>query len=178
MSARGEARIWRPKGAVAVLDTSVLIRAYLSPAGNPNASEMVTLLAGLAYDSFTSPPILTEVETVLARPRFGIPAARTRIWLDNFVRMSRQVNPSAIPGDYAAALGHDEKDNPILKTALAVNLHEDGQRAIGSAVIDLGCFIVSTDDDFAPGRNVWGWAFIRPHAFLALLRTTDRRTKI
>lgn len=162
---------WWPKGAIAVLDTSTLVRARLSPEGEPNPSRLLMLLAGHAYDSFTSPAILGEVEQVLSRPRFGIPESETRIWLDHFVRMSRQLDATVIPGDYAAALGDDEKDNPILKTALAVNLHDEGQEAIAFAAAKLGCFIVSTDQDFAEGRTSWGWKFVRPHTFLALLRS-------
>lgn len=43
----------------------------------------------------------------------------------------------------------------MLKTALAVNIHEEGQRAIGAAIQGYGYFIVSLDKDFQPGRNVW-----------------------
>ncbi|MBI3977123.1 MAG: hypothetical protein HY331_02950 [Chloroflexi bacterium] len=91
------------------------------------------------------------------------------------MRASRQVNPDAIPGDYAAVLNDDEKDTPVLKTALAVSVHEDGQRAIAGAHMGWGCFIVSSDRDFTPGRNVWGWTFIRPDDFWVLLRSPRRR---
>lgn len=161
-----EAGVWSPKGLVAVLDTSVLVAARLSKAERPTSSREVLRLAGILYDSFTSPAILEEVEEVLARPRFGVPVDETRRWLDVFVRQSRQVDPGLVPGSYASAVHSDEKDSPVLRTALAVNLHEGGQRAIATAKTGRGCFIVSWDRDFAPGRSFWGWTFIRPDAFL------------
>ena len=87
MSAPGTERFGRPKGVVAVLDTSVLVRAWLSPVAPPNPSRRVMLLAGVAYDSFTSPAILDEVEEVLVRPRFGAAAGQIRLWLDAFLRL-------------------------------------------------------------------------------------------
>lgn len=79
----------RPKGVVAILETSVLVRAWLSPTAAPNPSRRAMLLAGVEYDSFISPPILDEVEEVLARPRFGADPAQVRLWLDVFMRASR-----------------------------------------------------------------------------------------
>jgi predicted nucleic acid-binding protein len=105
---------------VAVLDTSVLVRAWLSAAAPPNPSRRAMLLAGLAYDSFTSPAILNEVEEVLARPRFGAEPARVSLWLDAFLRASRQVFPEVIPGRDARAIRGDTADLPVLKTAHAV----------------------------------------------------------
>lgn len=71
-------RFGRPKGVVAVLDTSVLVRAWLSAAAPPNPSRRDMLLAGLAYDSFTSPAILNEVESVASPDVWRIPARCTR----------------------------------------------------------------------------------------------------
>jgi predicted nucleic acid-binding protein len=161
---------WQPKGIVAVLDTSVLVAARHAKMNRPSPSRDIVLLAGTAYNSFTSPAILDETERVLARPHLGYPVADTRRWIDTYVRHSRQVHPGIIPGDYAVALGNDPKDEPVLKTALAVSLDEDGRVAVAAAHEGAGCYIVSLDRDFAPGRNVWGWAFIRPEAFIALLR--------
>lgn len=164
-----ELGLWKPKGIVAVIDTSVFVAARVSSAGNLSSARQVVRFAGLVYDSFTSPGILQEVEDVLARPRFGYPVAETRRWLEVFLRHSRQVDPAFVPGDYSAALHADEKDNPIFKTALAVNLHEEGQVALADAKCRYGCFLVSKDRDFEEGRNVWGWEFIRPETFWQLL---------
>jgi predicted nucleic acid-binding protein len=165
--------IWNPKGVVAVIDTSVLIAARITMAGETSPSRQVVGSAGILYDSFTSPEILEEVEAVLARPRFGYSVAETRKWLELFLRHSRQVDPASVPGDYSAALDDDEKDNPVFKTALAVNLHEEGQVAVENARSGYGCFLVSMDSDFAEGRNVWGWKFTRPESFWRLLLSRD-----
>ena len=163
--------LWEPKGLVAVLDTNILVSARLSRSTRRTVSKDIFSLAGLAYDSFTSPAILEEVELVLARPRFGIPKEETRIWLDVFLRHSRQVDPGQIPGEYAETLGNDSKDNHVLKTALAVNLHEEGRIAVEESIRRDGCYIVSADSDFEEGRVVWGWKFIRPEDFFRLLRS-------
>lgn len=163
--------LWEPKGLVAVLDTNVLVSVRLSRAPRRTVSREIFDLAGLVYDSFTSPAILEEVELVLARPKFGIPIGETRCWLDVFLRHSRQVDPCRVPGDFAAALGNDRKDNHVLKTALAVNLHEEGQKAVEESIRRDGCYIVSADSDFEEGRVVWGWRFIRPENFYHLLRS-------
>ncbi|MBI4319901.1 MAG: PIN domain-containing protein [Chloroflexi bacterium] len=168
-----EFSVWTPKGLAAVIDTSVFVAARLSKSAQPAPPREIIRAAGAAYDSFTSLAILGEVERVLARPKFNYAVGETRLWLDPFIRRSRQVSDRDIPGNYAGALRDDEKDNPVLKTALAVNIHEEGQRAISAATQSYGCFIVSLDNDFQPGRNVWGWTFIRPIAFWGMLRAID-----
>lgn len=162
--------LWTPKGIVAVVDTSVHVRAYLAAAGSSSPSAQVQEQAGYAYDSFTSPEILDETERVLVR-EFGAQPERVRRWLDQFGRQSRQVDPDRIPGDFAAQLRGDERDNPVLKTALAVYPHDpEGQEAVSAAMADAGLFIVSTNTrHFPPGRNLYGWTCIRPHELLARL---------
>ena len=164
-----QSTLWRPKGLVAVLDASTLVAARLARVDRHSSSRDSVRLAGTVFDSFTSPAIVEEVEIVLARPKFGFTIVETRRWLDVFVRHSRQVDPGVVPGEYTAALHGDVRDNPVLKTALAVNLHEEGQGAIAEAGTRYGCFIVSWDKHFEPGWNLWGWQCIRPDAFLALL---------
>jgi hypothetical protein len=128
------------------------------------------LLAGVAYDSFTSPAILDEVEDVLARPRFGA-AGQVRHWLDAFLRASRQVFPALIPGDDARALRGDVEDLPVLKTGYAVAAAgEEFGDILAAARAGGGWFIVSEDTHhFTPGWNVYGWQFITAHEFLQLL---------
>lgn len=118
-----------PKGIAAVIDTSVLVRAWLSPL-TPNASLRLIALAGAAYDSFTSPAIFLELEEVLTQPRFGARSDQVRIWLDPIIRASRQVFPETVPGGGAGAVGGDVGDVPILKTAYAVDIV--GGRSHGS----------------------------------------------
>ena len=57
------------------------------------------------------------------------------------------------------------------EVVLAAYVDPNGQTSIQVALADLGCYVVSLDNDFTPGRNVWGWTFIRPHVFLGLLRS-------
>jgi predicted nucleic acid-binding protein len=165
-------RLGRQKGVVAVLDTSVLVRAWLSPAASPNPSRRVMLLAGAAYDSFTSPAILGEVEEVLGRPRFGAAPAQVRLWLDVFLRASRQVFPELIPGDGAGAVRGDVEDLPVLKTAYAAAAGEEFGDILVTARTDGGWFLVSENTrHFTPGWNVHGWQFIPAHEFLQLLQS-------
>jgi hypothetical protein len=82
---------------VAVLDTSVLVRAWLSRTAAPNSARRVLLLAGLVYDSFTSPAIIEAAEEVLVRPRFAARRADVRRWFDAYLRASRQVFPETVP---------------------------------------------------------------------------------
>ncbi len=112
---------WAPKGVVAVLDTSVLVRAWLAGRAARTAAWSTMLLAGVLYDSFTSPAILEEVEEVLTRPRFGAQPASVRAWVDAFVRQSRQVFPESMPFEDARVVGGDVGDLPVLRTALAVD---------------------------------------------------------
>lgn len=114
-------------------------------------------LAGQAYDSFTSPAILEEVEDVLVRPRFGASRGQVRLWLDAFLRVSRQVFPEIIPGGDPAVVGGDPDDLPVLNTAYAA--------AGGGA---------ENTRDFSPGRNVYGWRFVTAYTFLRVLRRRGR----
>jgi hypothetical protein len=127
----------------------------------------------VAYDSFTSPAILDEVEEVLTRPRFGAAPAQVRLWLDIFLRASRQVFPESIPGGDAGAVRGDLADLPILKTAYAVAAAgEELGEVLVAARTDGGWFLVSENTrDFTPGRIVHGWRFITAHAFLGLLHS-------
>lgn len=162
----------RPKGIVAVLDTSVLVRAWLSPTAAPNPSLQALLLAGVVYDSFTSPAILEEVEEVLVRPRFGADPARVRKWLDAFVRASRQVFPQTIPTVSAGVVRGDVDDLPVLHTAYAATATgDDAPGVLQAAGEDGGWFLVSANTrHFTPGWNVHGWRFIATTDFMQRLR--------
>lgn len=164
-----------PKGVAAILDTSVLVRAWLTRQP-PNPSRQVMLLAGELYDSFTSPSILEEFEEVAARPRIAGDVTLVRTWLDVHLRASRQVFPEFIPGGGAAAVGGDIGDLPILKTAFAASVGgEDMTRILELASHDGGCYIVSENtSDFVPGHNVYGWEFTTATMFLRLLRRRRR----
>jgi predicted nucleic acid-binding protein len=161
----------RPKGMVAILETSVLVRAWLSPASAPNPSRRAMLLAGVAYDSYTSPVILDEVQEVLARPRFGADPTQVRRWLDTFVRASRQVFPEVIANAGKGAAGvvrGDEADLPILHTAYAATAvgHEVGDALEAARTGGGWCLVPENTRHFTPGWNVHGWQFITASAFL------------
>lgn len=171
----GDQISWRPKGVVAVLDTSIHVRAWLSPRDRPNPSLRVMLLAGVVYDSLTGPAVLEEVEEVLVRPRFSGTAQAVRVWLDAFLRASHQVFPEAVPVDDPRAVGGDVDDLPILRTAYAALTARELVEVLASARTDGGWFIVSEDiHHFVPGQNVYGWEMITSRAFL---RTLVRRGK-
>ena len=163
----------RPKGIVAVLDTSVLVRAWLSPADRPNASRRVTLLAGVVYNSLISPAILEETEEVLSRPRFGAHRAQVREWLDAFTRASLQVFPETVPGVTARVVGGDEDDLPVLKTALAGAIEHT---AVTEAARIAGhTYVVSENTrHFVPGRVVYGWRYITAADILRVLLRRGR----
>jgi hypothetical protein len=176
VSDSGAESFGRPKGVVAVLDTSVLVRGWLSPASPPNPSRRVMLLAGVIYDSFTSPAILDEDEEVLARPRFGAEPAQVRLWLDAFLRASRQVFPESIPGGGTGAVRGDVDDLPVLHTAYAASLAGATMGGIlAAARVEGGWFLVSENTrHFTPGWNVHGWQFTTAHTFLQLLLSRGR----
>jgi predicted nucleic acid-binding protein len=173
-SSRG---IWQPKGIVAVLDTSTLIRAWLSHADRPNAALELMLKAAQAYDSFTSPTILDEVEDVLLRPRIAASRASARRWLDAFLRSSRQVFPEAIPGGDPRAVGGDLEDLPVLHTAYAATVAgPDVAEVLATARADGGWFLVSENTrHFPPGQNVYGWQFTTASRFLQTLQRRGSR---
>ncbi len=156
----------RPKGIVAVLDTSVLVRAWLSNAASPNPSRRVMLLAGQAYDAFISPAILGELEEMLQELRFGFPVGQVRAWYDAFLRSSHQVFPEVIPDGSPATVGGDVADLPVLNTACAAIVAGAGTTQILEvARANEGWFLVSENTrDFRRGRNVHGWRLITAHA--------------
>ena len=161
----------RPHGVVAVLDTSVLVRAWLSRPDPPNSARSLILLAGVVYDSFTSPAILDEVKDVLARPRFGADPSAVDRWLDVFVRASRQVFPQVASGGQPGTVRGDIDDLPILETAYAVYATGgEHDPVVARARLAGDLYLVSENStDFVPGRNVHGFRFIRAadfHRFL------------
>jgi hypothetical protein len=168
--------VWQPKGTVAVLDTSTLVRAWLSRGRSPNAAREIMRVAGQAYDSFTSPAILGEVEQVLVRPRIGAAPADVRAWLDEFLRVNRQVFPETIPGGDPRAVGGDLADLPVLNTAFATAIAgPDAAEALAAARTNGGWFLVSENTrHFPPGQNIHGWEFITSFNFLQLLRRESR----
>lgn len=166
-----ETTFTRPHGIVAVLDTSVLVRAWQSPLDRPNVALILMLGAGAAYDSFTSPAIIEETKEVLDRPRFAVRADDVDRWLDAFIRASRQVFPQVAPGGNPGAVRGDSDDLPILETAYAAYVTtSEHHPVIAYAQATGGLYLVSENTtDFIPGRNVHGFRFIRAVEFHRLL---------
>lgn len=160
---------WAPKGVVAVLDTNVLIRAWLGGKRSRTPAQSVVLLAGVAYNGFTSPAILEELEEVLTRPRFGATQDAVRLWLDEFVRVSRQVFPESIPAADARVVHGDVDDLPILGTAYAVDAAATEYAEVLAAAQGQRYLVSQNTRHFTPGWNVFGWNFLEVETFQRLL---------
>ena len=126
------------------------------------------LLAGIAYNSLTSPEILEETDEVLLRPRFGADRGEIRAWLDAFIRASLQVFPETVPGAAASVVGGDEDDLPVIETAFAGAI--EYADALAAAPTSAQSFIVSENTrHFVPGRVVFGWRYTTAAEFLRVL---------
>lgn len=95
-----------------VLDTNVLVSAFLSPDGAP--AQVLTLVLGGEVDLLFDARILAEYEEVLARPRFKLDA-------DDVAEVLRQLEAE---GERIAAAPverqlPDPDDQPFLEVALA-----------------------------------------------------------
>lgn len=95
-----------------VYDTNVVVSGLLSSRGIP------ALLLDLVFNGrvtlFLSPEVFEEYELVLARPRFGIRAARRESVLSQLRALSQWVEPR----QHLAVAG-DPDDNRFLECALA-----------------------------------------------------------
>lgn len=95
-----------------VYDTNVVVSGLLSNRGIP------ALLLDLAFNGrvtlFLSPEIFEEYEHVLARPKFGIRAARRESVLRQLRSLSQWVEPRQ-----SLAVAGDPDDNRFLECALA-----------------------------------------------------------
>ena len=83
----------------AVLDTNVLVSAFLSPSGNPSLILNKTLDGKLLF--FYTIPIFAEYEDVLFRTDFGFDQARVRFELDTLAEIgfleSPPINDISLP---------------------------------------------------------------------------------
>ena len=101
----------------AVLDSSVLVSAFLSPAGTP-----ATLLAHARAGAFLlclSPPILTETAGVLLRPKLRARRAYTPQEVLGFCNGLAACAEMVTDLPTLDVVVNDPKDNPILATAVA-----------------------------------------------------------
>ena len=74
-----------------VLDTNILVSAFLSPSGNPSLILNTTFDGKLLF--FYTRAIFGEYEDVLMRPDFGFDRARVRFQLDTLLEIGTENNP-------------------------------------------------------------------------------------
>jgi len=103
---------------IIVLDTNIIVSALLSPHGPP--AEIIKLWEADRLEVATSPPLLAELERVLAYPRvrehFADPRSVTAL-LKRFWMVATLVEPET-PFD---VIDRDPPDNRVLECAVAAS---------------------------------------------------------
>ena len=114
--------------AAVVLDTNVLVSAFLNPHGFP--AKLLDAWIDGAFQVVISAPLMEELARILSKPRlmlkYGYSDQDLREYLERIVSRSQAVT---LAGE--VVLSRDPKDNPVIETAL-----------IGGAR-----FLVSRDED-------------------------------
>lgn len=100
-----------------VIDTYVVISAMLSPIGYPSAV-LHTIITNENFGWFVTDTILREYETVIWRPRFGLPASEKKDLLKLIHENVTTVNP-----EERVTILKDEADNRFLECAHASAAH-------------------------------------------------------
>ncbi|MBC8446750.1 MAG: putative toxin-antitoxin system toxin component, PIN family [Chloroflexi bacterium] len=101
--------------AVAVIDTSVWVSAFLNPAGFP--ARLVALGKKGGFDVVTSLPLLAELAEVLCRPRIKKVRDTTDSDADAFVRTIAGL-AHVVPVTGELRLCRDPDDDIVLETAI------------------------------------------------------------
>ena len=141
----------------AVVDTNVWISALLNPAGAP-AAVRIALRQG-RFSLVSSDPLLAEVATVLARPRFARRYGITPADVAALVALLRE-RAEVVPVSGSLHLCRDPDDDTVIETAL--NGHADA--------------LVTRDDDLKGASEIAaalaerGVAVLTVRRFLADLR--------
>jgi len=128
-----------------VLDSNVLISAYVFPGGNPEAAYRLVL--GGAVELVTSRPLLAEFGRVL-ESKFGWEPSKS----EEVVRQVARLAALAEPGERLAIVAEDPADDRVLEAALAGSAH----------------YIVSADRHLLDLRSFRGIRIITATAFLEL----------
>jgi len=81
-----------PDPLVAVLDTTVVVSAFLSPAGPP--ARLVLSLGRAAFVAAYDARVIAEYRSVLSRPRFGLDPADVDRFIRGFVARGWAVEPA------------------------------------------------------------------------------------
>ena len=100
-------------GVSAVIDTNLIVSAFLSGRGVPGA--LLTALHAGRFRLILSPTLRDEYAAVLARPEFAFDAEEVAAFFRFLARRARLVVP-ATPAPVAV---RDPKDEHVLATALA-----------------------------------------------------------
>lgn len=95
-----------------MLDTNVVVSAYLNQDGFPRA--ILRLVLANAVRLYVSPPILAEYRELLARKSYPLDRGRTKLLLNRIRAVSFLVKPAA-----GAPLTSDPDDSIFLECALA-----------------------------------------------------------
>ena len=95
-----------------VFDTNVLVSALISTMGNP---ALLLDKAGKNYTLFISKDILTELEAVISRDKFGFTEEEVNTIIEAIISFSEVINPE-IKLD---VIKSDPDDNKILECAVA-----------------------------------------------------------
>ena len=95
-----------------VFDTNVLVSALISTMGNP---ALLLDKAGKNYTLFISKDILTELEAVISRDKFGFTEEGVNTIIEAIISFSEVINPE-IKLD---VIKSDPDDNKILECAVA-----------------------------------------------------------
>ena len=130
-----------------VLDTNVLVSALISTMGNP---ALLLDKAGKNYTLFISKDILTELEAVISRDKFGFTEEEVNTIIEAIISLSEAVNPE-IKLD---VIKSDPDDNTILECAVACG----------------ASYIVSGDRHLLDLKEYGGIKIITPKDALDLLK--------
>jgi putative PIN family toxin of toxin-antitoxin system len=135
-----------------VLDTNIVVSAYLSPKGTP--ASIRALWIDRVLDVVVSVELLAEYERVLAYDRIARLHGMDSAQINEEVRSFRQFGiVVTLPSEIPNAIPEDPADNIVIATALA-----------GSAP-----YIISGDDDLLRLGQFKGIQVLRPAAFLKAL---------
>jgi putative PIN family toxin of toxin-antitoxin system len=138
----------------AVLDTTILVSAFLRPVGGGAAFDLLVLAQQENFELALSSDILAETRDVLLtrphlRRRYIYPDAAVIAFTDNLAQVA--VMAAALP---AVSVVRDPADDMIIATALATSAD----------------FLVTRDKDLLDLGTHAGIAILSPEDFLALLR--------
>ncbi|MFU8819282.1 MAG: putative toxin-antitoxin system toxin component, PIN family [Desulfurivibrio sp.] len=130
-----------------VCDTNVLISGLLF---GGNCRAIIGLVSEGRIDGFTTNALVTELEGVLLRPKFGLEANQVTAIVD----LVRQTFMAVAPREAVTAVIDDPDDDAVLEAALAAGVD----------------FVVSGDDHLLHLREFRGIRIVSPAELIEELR--------